>query len=223
MPDSEFTKYIPIYKPVCEGLHKTFGGRVEFILHDLSTPESSVVLVVGDLTKRQIGAPATNVLMNALSNDGDAAQDIIGYPSMTKDGKLLKSSTVFLRNDAGKIIGCFCCNLDLTEFNSLSAVLSEITATTGLNPSAEPNTDNHTEIFAHCINEVVGDIIRYEISRRNMPVASMSKADKVEIIRSLDKKGVFDVKGTPEAVAGILGTSVFTIYNYLKEVRNDNS
>ena len=49
----------------------------------------------------------------------------------------------------------------------------------------------------------------------------MTKAEKVEIIRSLDKKGVFDVKGSPELVAGMLGTSVFTIYNYIKEVRNE--
>ncbi|MBC8536244.1 helix-turn-helix transcriptional regulator [Feifania hominis] len=222
MPKTEFTKYIDLYRPICEGLHRTFSGRVEFILHDLSTPEASVVLVVGDLTKRQIGAPATNVLMNALSSEGDDAKDIIGYPSMTKDGKVLKSSTVFIRNDSGKIIGCFCCNVDLTEFNALSAILEELTATTRLRQPAEQGSDEHTEIFAQCVSEVVGDIIRYEIARANLPPSSMSKADKVEIIRSLDKKGVFDVKGTPEMVAGILGTSVFTIYNYLKEVRNDN-
>ena len=213
---SEFSLYVEKVKPICIGLQKTLGNRIEFILHDLSKPEASVVFVVGNVTGRQLGAPATNTLIRALSQYGDEAEDMISYPSISRDGKVLKSSTIFIRNDSGKVIGCLCVNFDVTEFNAVTALIGELIAT------ASPYQQNtHDEIFAQGINEVVEDVIRYEIGRTKQSPASMSKGDKVDIIRSLDKKGIFDVKGSPEMVAGMLGTSVFTIYNYLKEARNE--
>ena len=214
---TEFSRYVEKVKPICIGLQKTLGNRIEFILHDLSKPEASVVFVVGNVTGRQLGAPATNTLIRAISQYGDEAEDMISYPSISRDGKVLKSSTIFIRNDSGKIIGCLCVNFDVTEFNAVTALIGELIAT--VNP--DHHATHQDEIFAQGINEVVEDVIRYEIGKSKQSPSSMSKADKVEIIRSLDKKGIFDVKGSPEMVAGMLGTSVFTIYNYLKEARNE--
>lgn len=214
---SEFSEYVDLLAPVCEGVQKTFGSHVEFILHDLSKPESSVVLVVGNLTKRQLGAPATNILIRALSEYGDAAKNLINYPSVSKDGKVLKSSTIFLRNRAGKIIGCFCINIDVTAYKAAIALLQDLTATASPNQHEE----HGNEIFAQSISDVVEDVIHYEIDRTHQVPLAMSKAEKVDVIRSLDRKGIFDVKGSPEMVASVLGTSVFTIYNYIKEVRNE--
>lgn len=222
MSELSFSDYVKFLKPICEGLHRTFAGRIEFILHDLSMPESSVVLVIGDLTHRQIGAPATNLLLKVLSCEGDDAKDIIGYPSMSKDGRILKSSTIFLRNGCGKIIGCFCCNVDLTDFNTLAVILSNITSTVHSPYQGSQNTTKYNEIFAQRIDDVVSDIIRYEISNVGMPVSSMSRNNKVELICSLDRRGVFNVKGTPEMLAEIFDSTIFTIYNYIKEVRNNN-
>lgn len=214
---AEFSKYVELLKPICEGMQQTFGNHVEFILHDLSKPESSVVLVVGSLTKRQLGAPATNILMRTLSEYGDAAKNLISYSSVSKDGKVLKSSTIFIRNQLGKIIGCFCINIDITAYKAAISLLQELTATASL----EQHEEHGNEIFAQSISDVVEDVIHYEIDRTNQVPLTMSKADKVEIIRSLDRKGVFDVKGSSEMVASVLGTSVFTIYNYIKEARNE--
>ena len=214
---SEFAEYVELLKPICEGMQRTFGNHVEFILHDLSKTESSVVLVAGNLTKRQLGAPATNILIKALSEYGVAAKNLINYPSMSKDGKVLKSSTIFIRNKSGKIIGCFCINVDVTAYKAAIALLQDLTATV----SPEHQEEHGNEIFAQSINDVVEDVIHYEIDRTHRVPLVMSKAEKVEVIRSLDRKGIFDVKGSPEMVAGVLGTSVFTIYNYIKEARNE--
>lgn len=220
MAESEFMQYIKLLKPICEGLNATFAGKVEFILHDLSKPEASVVLVVGSVTKRQLGAPATNVLINALRRDGNQAADIIGYPSATKDGKILRSSTVFLRNPAGEIIGCFCVNVDISDACAFNQVLTQLITPLPINMGTECAEERgKNEIFAQGIGDVVEEIILYEIKRAGHTVATMTKAEKVEIVRCLDRKGVFDVKNTPELLASILGTSVFTIYNYIKEVR----
>ena len=217
MGKKEFQKYIDLFKPVMEAMHSLLGDQSEFILHDLSTPESSVVVVVGDVTHRQIGAPTTNLVMNELKRSGHEAKDMLDYLSLAKDGRQLKSSTVFIRNEENKIVGCFCSNIDLTEYRVAEKLLRNLCAI-----KSTDDKDTKGEVFAQEISDVVEDIIQYEINHFGKPVPHMSRGDKLQLVASLDSKGIFDVKGSADMVAHFLGSSVFTIYNYLKEVRNNH-
>ena len=66
------------------------------------------------------------------------------------------------------------------------------------------------------------EIVQYEINKFGKPVPMMSRHEKLQLVEILDSKGVFDVKGSPEMVARFLGASVFTIYNYIKQIRNNS-
>lgn len=215
MRNKDFQKYIDLFEPVMRGVKEAFGDKIEFILHDLSTPQSSVAVVVGDITHRQVGAPSTNIVIEALKQHGDHAKDILGYPSVSKDGRPLRSSTIFIRDEQQHIVGCFCFNIDLTDFYIADNLIKGFCT---LNPLSESKESN--EVFAQDIGEVVEDIIQYEINNFSKPVPLMSRNDKLKLVDSLESKGVFDVKGAPEMVARALGASVFTIYNYIKEIRN---
>ncbi len=217
MASREFDRYIKLFRPVMTAMCDLFGDSIEFILHDLSTPQSSVVEIVGNVTGRQIGAPCTNLVMEVLKREGDDANDILSYPSIAKDGRQMRSSTIFIRNDAGHIVGCMCYNIDLTEYRIAERLLRNLCATAETSDKKEPNKG---EIFAQDISEVVGEIIEYEFNNFGKPVPMMSRADKLKLISLLESKGIFDVKGAPEMVSQYMGSSVFTIYNYLKEIRN---
>jgi predicted transcriptional regulator YheO len=153
--------------------------------------------------------------MDRLKAQGNQAEDMLDYLSLAKDGRQLKSSTVFIRNESGEIVGCLCYNLDLTELRLAQKVISGFTAI-----KSNSAQDAKGEIFAQEISDVVGDIIQYEITKTQKPVTLMSRGDKLRLISSLDAKGVFDVKGSAEMTAQFLGSSVFTVYNYLKEIRS---
>ncbi len=212
-------EYIQIYEPLIASMQVCFGDKIEFIVHDVSQPESSVVYVSGNVTNRRLGAPLTNVVLKAITEHGDAAPDMLGYAAVSREGKNLKSSTVFIRNQEGHIIGCLCYNLDLTDFIIAEKLLKSIACT---QPTQPPEERAGMEIFAQDVGEVVEEIIQYEVDRSNKPVAIMSKADKLQLIENLESKGVFSVKNSAETMAHILGTSVYTIYNYLKEIRNNH-
>ena len=62
-------------------------------------------------------------------------------------------------------------------------------------------------------------IIDATVTRHGKPPAMMDKAEKKEIVRKLDKAGVFMVKGSVNYLAKVFGASRYTVYNYLKEVR----
>ncbi len=91
------------------------GDRYEVILHDLSHVESSIVGIEGSITHRKIGGPATNYLIQLLREYGDEAKDSINYKNVMPDGRVLRSSTIFIRDNDGKIIGSLCINQDLTD------------------------------------------------------------------------------------------------------------
>ena len=47
----------------------------------------------------------------------------------------------------------------------------------------------------------------------------MSREDKIQVVGYLDDKGLFRIKGSVNWVAEKLGTSRYTIYNYLEAAR----
>lgn len=208
--------YLDLLKPSVKSLANVLGPRAELILHDLSHPENSAIMVVGNITGRKKGAPITNIVLRVLKLYGDKAEDMINYRSMTKDGRVLKSSTLFIRDENSKIIGSLCINIDLTDYMYCQKVIQDLCQTTEL----ETNINNGaSELFAQDINEVVETLIIHELEHINKPVPLMQKEDKLKIVQLLEEKGIFDVKGSVDLLAKFLGVSPYTIYNYLKEVR----
>ncbi|GAA4894707.1 helix-turn-helix domain-containing protein [Streptomyces coeruleoprunus] len=51
--------------------------------------------------------------------------------------------------------------------------------------------------------------------RHGMPLAELDRKSKQEIVRALEARGAFSVRHGVETVAGALGVSRFTVYNYL--------
>ncbi|MEU6880448.1 helix-turn-helix domain-containing protein [Streptomyces sp. NPDC046712] len=51
--------------------------------------------------------------------------------------------------------------------------------------------------------------------RHGMPLAELDRKAKQEVVRMLEARGAFSVRHGVETVAGALGVSRFTVYNYL--------
>ncbi|MET9348715.1 helix-turn-helix domain-containing protein [Streptomyces termitum] len=51
--------------------------------------------------------------------------------------------------------------------------------------------------------------------RHGMPLADLDRKAKQEVVRVLEARGAFSVRHGVETVAGALGVSRFTVYNYL--------
>ena len=198
-----------------QSLSDMLGCRYELILHDLSHLESSVVAVQGNITNRKPGAPATNFLIQMLKKYGDDAPNSVNYKNVLPDGRILRSSTTFIRDSEGHIIGSLCINQDLTDFMVVGKLIKEFTS------FSEPEGEDHVhqEVFAYDISEVMESMVQSELDSVRIPAAYMQKEDKRAIVQRLKEKGIFDIKGSVEYVAERLGVTNFTIYNYLKEVR----
>ncbi|WP_189035861.1 helix-turn-helix domain-containing protein [Streptomyces daqingensis] len=60
------------------------------------------------------------------------------------------------------------------------------------------------------------DHILAELERRHgMPLAQLDRKAKQSVVRLLETRGAFSVRHGVETVAGALGVSRFTVYNYI--------
>lgn len=203
-------------KRIVKGIAVTFGKNCEVVLHDLTKPQSSLVYIEGNVTNRQLGAPITNLILREIRKNGDDAEDLLCYPSRSRNGRLLKSSSIFIRDDYGKIIGTLCINFDISHLTTTKQILEDLISIVDLGSLHMKDTQ---EYFAQDIVEALTSIIDEVIKKVDQPIALMSKEEKVRVAELLDERGVFLVKGSIDIVAQALGVSKYTIYNYLEEIR----
>lgn len=109
-------------------LEQQFGSRCEIILHDLTRDYAHTIVDIrnGHITGRKIGDCGSNLGLEVLRGtvqDGDRYNYVVHTP----DGKILRSSTMFLKNDEGAVIGSLCINLDITQSVAFEGFLHQLT------------------------------------------------------------------------------------------------
>ena len=78
-----------VLKQVANAVIKTFGRNCEVAVHDLSDLSKSLIYIAGDVTKREPGAPITDMALKALSKEGREIKNRYDYKTITADGREL--------------------------------------------------------------------------------------------------------------------------------------
>ena len=126
---------------LAKGIAAQFGSNCEVVVHDLESkdPDSTIVAIEnGQVSGRKLGDGPSNVVLKALSSDPDKLQDHFAYNTRTEDGRELRSSTIFFRDETGKPVAIFAINYDSTPIMALQNMLKDFTAL------ASPATDSST-------------------------------------------------------------------------------
>ncbi|MDD3409282.1 MAG: PAS domain-containing protein [Eubacteriales bacterium] len=196
-----------------DGLSAMLGPHYELILHDLHDPaalDHTVIAVAGNVTGRAIGSPATNYLCSLLSDHGDDAPNRINYRNITRKGRVLRSSTIFIRDDNGHIIGSLCANQDMTALLDASRLMQEMVAFEGSDGGEE---------FIKDVSEVKNTAEKL-LASYPVPTAFQKKKDRIKQMLELNELGFFDLTDSVKILAQHFGLDPTTIYLYLREIRS---
>ncbi|MEW6065381.1 hypothetical protein P378_12060 [Desulforamulus profundi] len=199
---------------IADTIAQSFGRNCEVAVHDLSSLDRSLIYIAGDITHRKPGAPITDLVVKVLHQECDQARDMVGYKSITKDGRILKSSTTFIRDGRGKIIGALCINFDITNFQQMQAAVGDL-----INLSYQGG-DDKKETFTATVHETIDVLVAQASEVVGKPPATMSMEEKIKFVATLEQKGAFLIKGAVDYIATVLGVSKYTVYNYLQKVRS---
>ena len=180
------------------------------VVHDLATndPERSIVAIEnGHVTGRKVGDGPSHVVLEALRGNPEQLHDHLSYLTRTKDGKTLKSTTIYIRDDDGAPIGIFGINYDITLMLAMENAIKQFTATEKDEKEPEP--------IARNVSDLLDELIEQSVKVVGKPVALMNKEDKVRAIRFLNQNGAFLVTKSGDKIAKYFGISKYTLYSYL--------
>jgi len=209
-------KILTKYKILTEFLAEVMGEHCEVVLHDVEDFENSIVAIENNhISGRKIGDSLTDLALNVLKDEENLECDYLSnYNGKTHDGKELRSSTYFIRDEKEKVIAMLCINIDLSRYIEARDLLNTMIGKR--NDIEENNTDkNFAENFTSSIEELIDSMIENSIGSKSIPPSRMTAEEKKEITKKLDKRGVFLLKNSVSKVAKKLQTSEATVYRYL--------
>ncbi|MFS0646956.1 transcriptional regulator [Siminovitchia sp. 179-K 8D1 HS] len=213
--DNERLDILKRYIPVADMIAATFGSNCEVVIHDLKNLQSSLIYITGNVTGRKLGAPTTEVIVRELRRQGDDVKDMLGLTAQTRDGKFIKTSTSFIRDPHGKVIGFLGINFDITAFTMVNSIISEFSAAHDMEYIGKP----FQESYAQTVEEVFENLIENTLREIGVPIADMKKEDKVLFVKKLEENGAFLIHGAVDRISEVLGVTKQTIYNYLDIIR----
>ena len=203
---------------LAHGIAVHYGKSCEVAIHDLTddnAADSSIIYIEnGEVTGRKVGDGASAVVLEELSQTEQNHEDRIGYFTKTSDGKVLKSTTVYIRDEKGKVIAIFSINHDITALSVASAALTELTS---------PAIASEPEKITPHVGELLDELLWKSTELIGKPVSLMNKDDKQRAIRYLNSKGALLITRSGDKIATYFGISKFTLYSYLTEEDTGNS
>ncbi|RZW15626.1 MAG: transcriptional regulator [Desulfobulbaceae bacterium] len=196
-----------------ESIVAMFGKNCETCIHDLTDLHHSLIHINGAVTGREIGAPATDLLVKLLGSANDRPEDLHNYRTVSGDGRTLKSSTIFISDSSAKPLFAFCINFDTTEYFNASQALQHF-----LIAEQQENPADSSETFAQSPSETIEALFQQAVLEIGKQPATMSTEEKTDLVEILERNGALQFKGAVEQIALLAGVSKYTIYNYLKKI-----
>ena len=200
-----------------KALAAQFGSSCEVVLHDLTGGDLDHTIIAienGHISGRALGDGPSRIALEAIHDAKETHTDRLSYLTKTRDGKILKSSTVFLRDDSGRAIGILAINNEITLTVAGEQALHSYN--TSIQDTKEP--EQISTNVADLLDQLIGQSIRLI----GKPATLMDKSEKIRAIRFLDDAGAFLITKSGPKVCQVFGISKYTLYSYLDEARQSS-
>lgn len=198
-------------RQIAKAIAATFGSSCEVVVHDVSgkgTDSTIVVIENGHVTGRKVGDGASQVALEQHLHTDMQPTDRLCYLTKTPDGKIMKSSTVYLRGKNGKVSAILGINYDISALLMVEGAVRELTAAKNDTGTSEPQKIVN-------VNDLLDELISQSVTLVGKPVALMNKDDKMKAIGFLNQSGAFLVTKSGDKIAKYFGISKYTLYSYI--------
>ena len=177
--------------------------------------EHTIIFIInGGITGRQAGEGASNIVINTIEKlkKGEPIVDHLSYLTKASNGKILKSSTVFIKDMSGKYRYILSINFDITNFLPFKSDLDTLLQT---------ENKSKLEEIPNSAQELMEKLIIRSEELVGKPASIMNKDEKIKAIKFLNDSGVFLITKSGDKVSNHFGISKFTLYNYIDSKKED--
>ena len=212
------SEQIQSYTHLAHCLAQLFGPNCEVVVHDLESKDlnhSIIAIENGHISGRHIGDGPSHVVLEAIHGRVGGANYEEPYLTKTTDGKLLKSSTVFIYGANHKVTGILGFNFDITL---LTACQNGLNTFLGLGPGASSVPEPITRNVADLLDDLFSECELYV----GKPAALMTKDERIRAIGYLDNRGAFLISKSSQKACEFFQISKYSFYSYLEEAKSQN-
>lgn len=212
-------KQLDLLIQLAHGIASHFGNNCEIVIHDIKRNDinSSIVYIEnGHISNRSIGDAPSAVVIKTMQKHPKDIKDDLAYLTKTGDGRILKSSTIFIRDDEDNIVYILSLNYDITSLISLDSSIRSLIETSNGNDTQAP-------LITHNVNDLLDTLIEQSVAIVGKPVSVMTKNDKIRAIKHLNDAGAFLITRSGDKVSNYFNISKFTLYSYIEAAKQLDS
>ena len=200
------------YVKAGEVIAEMFAPYLEVIIHDLQTPEHSIIAIFNNhITGRKIGDGTSDIGYKKLEDE--LPDKIVNYNNQSPSGSDLKSSSLTIRNKDDEIIGSMGLNFDLSSFVNIKEFFEMFTKTFTLD-----NLPKREEFFMWSVKDEIQQALNKFIISNGLQGKVLNRKDKLNVVGHMKKEGHINKKGAISILSQLLAITRPTLYKYIKEV-----
>ena len=215
------------YSLLVEFLGHILGPDYEIALHELKDDS----IANGELTGRHLGSPLSNKMLEYLTSRLYETQDyVLCFESTSVTGKKMCSNSLFIRGENGELAGLLCINFDSSRYEELAGKVMDLCGGK-LMPGTEsgtslivdrelPSAGPAAQAYPTSIAGATASIVSSVVANYPVEVDRLTQDEKMDIMETLSRKGVFLLKGSVSYVAKELHSSEASIYRYLGKLNS---
>ncbi|GAA1949032.1 helix-turn-helix transcriptional regulator [Amycolatopsis minnesotensis] len=197
---------------IAVALGRMFPGLCEVVLHDLRDPAHAIRVIENNLSGRRAGDAATELGLARIEDPGYPGV-VQNYANRFPDGRPAKSTSIGIKNAAGKYVAALCLNLDVSTLSPVTLALSNLVAT---DPG---HTDVPLETLRDRARRELREVVESAAAERSTTPRALSREAKQDLVFRLHEDGYFDSRNAARTIADLLGISRASVYAYTKRAR----
>ncbi|MGL4736654.1 MAG: helix-turn-helix transcriptional regulator [Cellulosilyticaceae bacterium] len=201
---------LELLKRLAKGVSEEFGTACEVAIHEIhqEEQESSIVAIEnGHVTNRNIGDGPSQAVLDGIKHHKDT-KDRLNYRTLTEDGRVLRSSTIYIKDGEGEVEGVFSINYDISQLLMMESCMKQLIN----DKEEEPKRLNK---ITKNVGDLLDELIEQSVRLVGKPVAFMTKEDKKKAMQFLNESGAFLITKSGDKVSEYFGISKYTLYNYI--------
>lgn len=209
---------LALLRQMARGIAAQFGPSCEVVIHDLTGDLEHTVVHIenGQVSGRSLGDGPSHVVLDLLREDAPGAEDHLAYLTRTPSGKILKSSSLYIKGPDGRPEAVFAINYDISALLTVENALKDLTTPRDSEPR-EP--ERITSSVAGLLDELIDE----SVALVGKPVALMDREDKRRAVRFLNDSGALLITKAGDKIASHFGISKYTLYSYLDLNKEEQS
>lgn len=213
-------------------LGTALGPDYEVALHDMENNNGALVAIANNyISGRGLGDPLFQNAQKMIEEKRYEIDDFVEhYYTMTDSGKVLRSSSMFIKDEFGQLAGILCINFDDSRYHELSQKIMElchpdayVEANFVFDINRVPNKLSGTDAKFIGSNSdlTVASTLKEIFRKHHLNPAKLSFNDKMLIIAEINELGIFNIKNAVKDVAKAINSSPASVYRYLSNIKEN--